>query len=249
MMAKQRKTIGIIGGMGPAATVELLQRIVLKTPAKDDSDHLRVLVDNNPQIPSRIAALIEKTGESSAPMMIDTALGLEKQGAELLAIPCNTAHFYHAEVAKAVSIPVLNMIELSAQHIKNSQRSQNSNSQHNNPTYRSVGLLASTALQLTRLYEPYCTQYGLEVIYPSPQEQQKVMDLIKAVKANQHHPQQVTDYYQVANNLCTQGADCLLVACTELSVIGFEDTVTLPHFDALNILVENIVQAGLSIST
>lgn len=232
------KNIGIIGGMGPAATVDLMQRIVLATPAKDDKDHLRVLVDNNPQIPSRIAALIEKTGESPAPMMIETALGLTKQGADVLAIPCNTAHFYYSQVAQAVSVPVLNMIDLAAKHI--SQKTPT------NKKVKKVGLLASTALQLTQLYEPYCQQRGVEVIYPSTSEQEKVMNLIKSVKANQHHPKQVDDYYQVANNLRVQGADCLLVACTELSVIGLEGEITLPHFDALDILVEEIVQTGLS---
>ncbi|PIE46243.1 MAG: aspartate racemase [Gammaproteobacteria bacterium] len=234
-MPKQRKTIGIIGGMGPAATVDFMQRIVLATPAKDDSDHLRILVDNNPHIPSRIAALIEKTGESPAPMMIQTALGLERQGADILAIPCNTAHYYYQAVAEAVSVPLLNMIDLAAQRLS-----------QNNPVYKKVGLLASTALQLTQLYETYCQQRGVEVIYPSAPEQNKVMNLIKAVKSNQHHSEQVDDYYQVANNLRVQGADCLLVACTELSVIGFEGETVLPHFDALDILVEEIVRIGLS---
>lgn len=234
----KRKTIGIIGGMGPAATVDLLQRIVEATPAEDDCDHLRVLVDNNPQIPSRIAALIEKTGESPAPMMAQTAQGLVQQGADILAIPCNTAHYYYQDVAQAVSVPVLNMIDLSAQRIRAA-----------NPTYQKVGLLASTALQLTQLYEPYCERYGLTVVYPTADEQTQVMDLIKAVKSKQHQPEQVEDYYRIANRLAVQGADCLLVACTELSVIGFEGDMTLPHFDALDMLVEAIIQAGLATTT
>lgn len=234
-MPKKKNTIGIIGGMGPAATVDLMQRIIDNTPADDDCDHLHLLVDNNPNIPSRIAALIDKTGLSPAPVMMEMALGLQKQGADVLAIPCNTAHFYHKEVAKAVSIPILNMIDLSANHIKTTY-----------PSYKKVGLLASTALLITKLYEPYCEKHGLELVYPAPEDQDKVMNLIKAVKSNQHQPQHVEDYLAVTNNLRVQGADCLLVACTELSVIGFERAPALPHLDALDILVKEIVRIGLN---
>ena len=99
------KVVGIIGGMGPAATVDLMQRIIDATPARDDIDHLRVLVDNNPKVPSRIAALLEGGGISPAPCMVDMARGLVTAGAQLLAIPCNTAHHYFEEVAGQVDVP------------------------------------------------------------------------------------------------------------------------------------------------
>ena len=89
------KTVGVIGGMGPEATVDLMTRVIGKTPAVNDQDHLRMLVDNNPKIPSRIAAIIEGTGESPVPVLTEMARGLEVQGASFLAIPCNTAHVYH----------------------------------------------------------------------------------------------------------------------------------------------------------
>ena len=78
------KTVGVIGGMGPEATVDFLRRLVARTPARDDADHLRVLVDNNPKIPSRIAALIEGTGEDPTPVLCDMARGLQAQGADFL---------------------------------------------------------------------------------------------------------------------------------------------------------------------
>ena len=99
------KIVGIIGGMGPEATVDLMQRVIRLTPAKDDSAHIRCLVDDNPKIPSRIKALIEGTGESPGPAIAATAKNLESWGADFIAIPCNTAHYYHAEAQAAVSIP------------------------------------------------------------------------------------------------------------------------------------------------
>ena len=90
-------TIGILGGMGPAATVELMSRIIRQTPAKDDRDHLRMLVDNNPKVPSRIEAIIEGTGADPLPELQRMAQGLEAAGADFLIMACNTAHHYHAE--------------------------------------------------------------------------------------------------------------------------------------------------------
>ena len=96
------KTVGVIGGMGPEATVDFLRRIVAATPAQEDQDHIRVLVDNNPKVPSRLAALVYGTGANPLPVLIDMARGLERQGADFLTIPCNTAHYYLPRIAEAV---------------------------------------------------------------------------------------------------------------------------------------------------
>src|ERR1700679_257808 len=116
-MSAKQKPVGVIGGMGPEATVDFLRRIVAATPARDDADHIHVLVDNNPQIPSRIAALIDGHGEDPAPVLCAMARGLEKQGADFLVMPCNTAHYYLQRIARAVNIPVLDMIALSIAQI------------------------------------------------------------------------------------------------------------------------------------
>ena len=86
---------GIIGGMGPEATVDLMQRIIANTSAIDDVDHIRCIVDNNPKIPSRIKAILEQGGENPGPSMAEMARRLEKWGADFLVIPCNTAHYYY----------------------------------------------------------------------------------------------------------------------------------------------------------
>src|ERR1700723_4357749 len=88
------RIVGIIGGMGPEATVDLMRRVIAATPARDDADHIHLLVDNNPKVPSRIAALIDGTGCDPAPALCEMAKGLEAQGADFLVIPCNTAHYY-----------------------------------------------------------------------------------------------------------------------------------------------------------
>ncbi len=235
MTPSNEKVVGIIGGMGPEATVDLMQRIIAATPATDDVDHIRVLVDNNPKVPSRIKALIEGDGESPASCMIDMARGLEKQGADFLVIPCNTAHHYYPEVAAAVEIPVLNLIELTSSHAKQIQ-----------PDLAQVGLLASSALQMIHLYEPWFEQHDVQVLYPRQQNQQAVMDLIRAVKAKQQTPEQLMAYNRAAEDLQAQGAQCLVVACTELSVIGDQLRTSLPVYDASELLAQAIVREAMA---
>jgi aspartate racemase len=105
------KVLGILGGMGPMSTVDLMRKVTEKTPVKKEQEHLRMLVDSRPQIPDRTAAILGK-GPSPAPMLQESARLLERWGAELLAIPCNSAHAFLPDVRDAVAVEVLDMIGL-----------------------------------------------------------------------------------------------------------------------------------------
>ena len=217
------KTVGVIGGMGPEATVDFLRRIVSKTPARDDAEHLHVMVDNNPKIPSRIAALIEGTGEDPTPALCRMAQGLQTQGADFLVMPCNTAHYYLPSIARAVRIPMLDMIQLAIARLAGGPRR--------------VGLLASPAVRLVGLYKARMEQAGLEAVFPDQDHEAKLLAVIRAVKAGDHGHAHQHDYLAVARHLREAGAEALLVACTELSVLappGSDGRVV----DALDVLVE-----------
>ncbi len=219
------KVIGVIGGMGPEATVDFLHRLVARTPARDDADHLHVLVDNNPKIPSRIAALIDGTGEDPTPVLCDMARGLQAQGADFLVMPCNTAHYYLPAIARSVSIPVLDMVQLAIEKLAMA-------------TPQHVGMLASPAVRMVGLYKARMEQAGLHALLPAPQDEDVLLDIIKAVKAGRLDDKRRQDYSKVAGNLLSRGADALLVACTEFSVIGPPAGVAAPVVDALDVLVE-----------
>lgn len=225
-----RCTVGILGGMGPAATVDLMQRIIRATPAQDDVDHLRLLVDSNPQVPSRIAALIERTGDSPAPVLRSMAEGLVAHGADVLAMPCNTAHHYHEEVSAGLPVPFLNMVDLAGDALARAD-----------PALSRIGLLASSALQHIRLYEPVFEARGLEVVYPQTEQQRCLMDLITAIKAARATPQLRQAMTVAARDLEERGAQALLIACTELSAIGSDLNTVLPVFDAAEILSNAVV--------
>jgi aspartate racemase len=143
------KIVGIIGGMGPEATVDLMSRIIKATSAEDDIDHIRMVVDNNPKVPSRIKALLDGGGESPVHCLQDMARRLAAWGVDFLAMPCNTAHYFHKDIQDAVSIPVLDMIALAAARTADS-----------NPGVETVGLLASTATINLNIYEQGCSPKG-----------------------------------------------------------------------------------------
>jgi aspartate racemase len=225
------KIVGVIGGMGPQATVDFMHRLVARTPARDDADHLHVLVDNNPKIPSRIAALIEGTGEDPTPVLCDMARGLQAQGADFLVMPCNTAHYYLPAIARSVSIPMLDMVQLAIRKLAAAK-------------LRRVGVLASPAVRLVGLYKARMEQAGLQTLFPEPQDEQTLLGIIKTVTAGRLDDRHRQDYGKVAGNLLEAGADALLVACTEFSVIGPPAGAAAPVIDALDVLVEATIAAA-----
>jgi aspartate racemase len=233
-MNKSEKTVGVIGGMGPEATVEFMRRLVAAVPAKDDADHLHVIADNNPKIPSRIKALIEKTGEDPTPTLIKMARGLEAAGADILTIPCNTAHYYLPEIAKAVRIPVLDVVALTIAKLDALD-----------PKPQRIGMLASTAVRLVGLFEKRFAAAGFTTIFPDKETEARLLDIIRAVKAGHITPSHQRTYEAIAKRLAEQGADAFLVACTELSLLPKPDVIP-PVFDTLDVLVEATVKAARS---
>jgi len=221
----REKVVGIIGGMGPEATVDFMRRVIAKTSAQDDKDHLRMLVDNNPKIPSRIAALIEGTGEDPSPVLCEMAKGLQAQGADFLVMPCNTAHYYLGKIARSVQIPVLDMVELSVQKLLTLDTRP-----------RRIGMLASPAVRLISLYDQKFKRVGLEAIYPGQQHESELLAIIKAVKAGQLGAQHRKDYAKIAAAI--SDADAFLIACTEFSVIGPPEGVVRPIFDTMDVLAD-----------
>ena len=217
--------------MGPEATVDLMQRIIRLTPALDDADHIRCIVDNNPKVPSRIKAIIEGDGEDPGPCMADMGRRLESWGADFLVIACNTAHYYYDAVQQAVNIPVINLIDLVAMHVKD-----------NFPNHRKIGMLASPAVAMTGLYTQRFSRLGIEDVWPDTDHQTSLLSIIKAVKKGDTGAPVRDRYKRVGDNLMHSGADIALIACTELSALGGD--LPLPSLDAAEILAIEIVQVA-----
>lgn len=225
------KIVGIIGGMGPEATVDLMQRVIKATPASDDADHLRMLVDNNPKIPSRIKAIIEGTGASPVPCLQEMARGLAAWGADFLAMPCNTAHYYHPDIQAAVAIPVLDMIAITVRKVLAQP-----------PAPARVGLLASTAVIDLGLYDKPFARRNVTLVTPTEAAQARIMAAIKTIKTSRYGREVVDAIQAGADELLARGAEALLVACTEISIVGGQIRSDAPVYDASQILAEAIVR-------
>ena len=223
--------VGVIGGMGPDATVELMQRVLAATPASDDADHIHMIVDNNPKVPSRIAALIEGTGADPGPVIAEMAQRLERAGADFLVMPCNTAHHYHAQAAAAVGIPFWNLVDMTVRRFADAS-----------PPVRRVGLLASPAVRQVNLFEAPFADAGIELVLPSDPDQAALLDVIRAVKAGGPDDGRIAAFNNVARRLEEAGAEALLIACTELSVIAESLQSGVPVVDNLQLLADKIVE-------
>ena len=194
------KTVGILGGMGPEATVLVMQRLIAATPAQDDADHIPLIVHQNPQVPSRIRHLIEGTGEDPGPVLAAMARGLEAAGAKALAMPCNTAHAYADRIKAATRLPFLDMREATAAAVPKGR----------------IGMLASPAVRLSKAFDAAFAAAGLTIVWPEQDE--TVLALIRRVKAGDTGPGAREALVREAVSL-SERADHLLVACTELSLL------------------------------
>lgn len=209
------RQVGVLGGMGPEATILLMQKVLGAVTAKDDADHIPLIVHQNPGVPSRIAHLIDGTGESPAPMLAAMGVALKAAGAEALAMPCNTAHAYKGALGE-VGLPVLDMIELSAARLSGR-----------------VGMLASPAVRRAGVFDGAFAARGITPVWG---DEDALLDLIRAVKAGRGEAKTLG---RIARKL-TRDSDVLLVACTELSLLT-EGLAGLNWIDSLDCLVDGIV--------
>ncbi len=232
MQRKDEKVIGVLGGLGPWATLDLFEKILKLTPAGRDQEHLRLIIDNNPKIPDRSPAILGN-GEDPTPALVETAQNLERAGADFLVIPCNTAHFFFDAVQRAVTIPVL--------HIMNEVASA---ATEEVPGLRKVGVLATVAAVRSRLYHDAFEQVGIAVVGPDDRGQEAVNRAIYGVKAGRMGPEVTRELVAVASALVAGGAQAIVLGCTELPFVLHPGDLAVPLFDSNLILARAAVRAA-----
>lgn len=229
----KEKIIGILGGMGPEATAELFCRIIRATPAKKDQSHLRVIIDNNPKIPDRTEAIVSG-GPSPLPAIVKTAKNLEKAGADFVVMPCNTAHYYFEDLKKSIGLPVLNMIELTAEAIKKGF-----------PNTKKVGIIATTGTVKTKIYDRALETIGVELIYPTEELQNKIMEAIYDNIKSGRIKEGKKIILKVIGYLIQRGSNLVISGCTEVSLVLKNISLPVTIIDPLQILSEAAVAAAL----
>lgn len=224
------KTIGILGGMGPLATADLFQKIILNTEAHSDNDHIHILVDNNTEIPDRTNHILGE-GKNPLPILIESALRLELLGAQLIIMPCNTAHYYYADIKHFLHVPFLNMIEETAKEIK-----------IKSPVTERVGLLATSGTYASGIYDKIFQQYGLTVIKPDKDQQQVIMEIIYGVKSGMSDLD-IDAFTKVLNRLKEQNIQTYVLGCTELPIAWQKFGLEESFIDPTVILAKSAIRA------
>lgn len=222
-----RNVVGILGGMGPEATILLQQRLLSTVQARDDADHLPLLIDMNPQVPSRIAHLIEGTGIDPAPVLVEMAQRLETAGATALAMPCNTAHHYAPQIGAAVSVPLLNMVDLAV------ARAAQTIAQGG-----SIGILASPATRIAGVFDAALEKAGLRAVWPDNSD--RMLSAIRSIKADGATPDAQQILSEATLELTGNGAALVLVACSEFSLLALSLSASVPIIDTIDVLADAI---------
>ena len=232
------KTIGILGGMGPEATLNCFSRIISSTPAKNDQEHLRVIIDSNPKVPDRTAAIIAE-GESPVPVLVAGCRALQQAGADFIIIPCVSAHFFLDEIQQQIELPILSIFDVVAETLIS-----------DHPDIKTVGLMSTTGTISGGLFQKRLAADNIKTIVPAETQQTKVMAAIYDIKNSQparSRAQITSDLIATAENLITTGARGIVAGCTEIPLALNQKHLSVPYFDALTILARAaILKAGLT---
>ena len=220
------KTVGVIGGLGPEATIDFYRKLLAKSNAATDQDHLHVLINSNPKVPDRQKALAG-TGPSSGPALVKTAQVLERAGAEFLVMVCNTAHAYEQDIREATAIPFISIL---SESVNASLRL--------NPQLKRAGLMAATGCVGARLYQTRFEATGVDCVVPNSAEQATLMQLIYRIKSGDHAPDIADQMRQLANTLIERGAEIILAACTEIPLALKQNDIEKPLLDCTDVLVD-----------
>lgn len=215
------KTLGVLGGMGPAATVAFMARVQALTPAEGDEDHIRMIVDLNPQVPHRHARAVE-AGETLGAM----AAALRDAGAEILCMPCNTAHA-HADAIRAAGLPFIDMVRETAAAATADGA-------------RRLGVLATPGGET--LYATALQERGCEVVRLEGDERRAFMDAVFAVKRGDTGEGPRGTMRALAGALVARGSQGVIGGCTEVPLLIAAAHVDRPFTDSAEVLAERCVE-------
>lgn len=224
------KMLGILGGLGPMSTVYFYEMITRMTQASCDQDHIDMVISSHATTPDRTAYIIGESGMNPLDVMVDDARKLQTYGAEVIAIPCNTAHFFYRQIQDAVTVPVLNIIEETVSAIRAEGVSK-------------VGLLATVGTISTHTYQRVCEREGVGFAVPDNASQQALMRIIyDDIKGGRQADR--TRFDAIVQELFDQGCERLILGCTELSIVKSQLSLPADRFtDSLEVLARATIRA------
>ena len=233
MSDKKDMILGVLGGLGPQATVYFTDMIIRYTDADTDQEHIPMIVFNDSRIPDRTAYILDHEEKNPVPLMIEDSKKLEQAGAGMIVIPCNTAHFFYEEIEKNVSVPVVNIIDETVRWCMELR-----------DDVKRIGLLATEGTYESGAYKKYTDSYGLELITPDKKDVAGLMTIIyDQVKAGEKVDIRLLNH--IISNMKRRGSDVVVLGCTELSVINMDLGLTKLDgeiVDSLEVLVKRTIE-------
>ncbi len=229
-MTRASKIVGVLGGMGPEATVDFMAKVIALTPADKDQDHVHMLVDHNPKVPNRQAAILAD-GEDPGIALALMAQGLQEAGAEFLVVPCNTAHVFESAITSATTIPLISIIDVTIEAISMQC-----------PGVSKVGVLATDGCLRAGIYQDALADAGYEAILPSDVELQELMQLLNGIKGGAQGDEVAAAMRKLANALEARGAQAIVAGCTEIPLVLEATMLSVPLISSTDVLAQKTVQ-------
>ncbi len=220
------RTAGVLGGMGPDATVDFMAKVIAATPASKDQDHIPMIVDHNPRVPNRQDALL-RGGEDPGPVMASMAQRLEAAGADFLVIPCNSAIAFRDAVEEAVDIPLISIVDVTADACA---------------TFDAVGLLATDGCVSSQIYQDALAERSVKVVLPDDGELKQLMQLISAIKAGDQSGAIRDAMRSLSLTLEGRGAQAIIAGCTEIPLVLYDSMLNVPLLSSTDLLAAATVR-------
>lgn len=226
-MKTTNKTLGVIGGLGPIPTAHFLELVFHMTDASCDQEHLDMIVYNTPSTPDRTAHILDSSAPDPLPKMLSAGQALSRQGVTCILIPCMTAHYFVPRLEPELSVPLIHGIKETVRHLKENG-------------IQKVGIMATDGSIRTGLFQQELNRQGLAAIVPEKDAQEKVMHLIyKNIKAGK--PAQMDKFFSAAEALKAQGAEAIILGCTELSLLKRDYEIGAGFIDAMEVLARQAI--------
>ncbi|MBP2242452.1 aspartate racemase [Cytobacillus eiseniae] len=226
----EKKSLGVIGGMGPMATSVFFEKVIENTVASSDQDHINMMILNHATLPDRTSVILNKREELFLDAIKNDFKLLEFAGVANIAIPCNTSHFFYEKMQEMTSINIIHMIDETCKtiHQKYGDHSK-------------VGVLATTGTISSGIYEKGCNTYNMQLYKPNKVYQEQIMNTIYHVKSDLEVDTKVIEKI-IEDLVHNEGCSCVILACTELSCLDLDDQAAKYCIDAMDVLVERSIE-------
>ena len=223
----EQRALGVIGGLGPIATSHFMELVIRMTKAEKDQEHLDMIIYHTPSIPDRSSYILDPSLPSPLEPMLALGQRLSEQGVGCVAIPCVTAHYFHEKLSASIPAPIIHAVEETAIHLQNAG-------------IKRAGIMATDGTISSGLFQRQLEKRGITRVIPSEEGQKDVMHLIfDCIKANK--PADMDRFHRVARELRENGAEVIILGCTELSLIKRDEEIGPGFLDALEVLAQQAV--------